>query len=243
MAQDDSDIEGDGLTNVNLSHPAQDVHAERRYRPGLFRFRVAGSMVPSPRRPGARALDVGGGMAEFAEVLRGKGYATELADLSAANVENARERGFAAHRVDLNEGLAGVQTAAYDVVAMLEVIEHVVNSERLLAEGARVLRPDGLLVLSTPNVGFLGDRLRAVAGRPPPEEGYHYRFFTVRTMRQLFADQGLRVLSERYSSPALGANAFRRVVLGRTDRRHVMIPAGLATAFARTMYFLGTPAR
>ena len=210
----------------------------RRYRPGLFRYVVAGGLVPPARDEDARALDVGGGMAEFAEVLRSKGYATELTDLSASNVENARERGFGAHRIDLNEGLPGLEDDAYDVVGMLEIIEHVVASERLLADARRVLRPGGVLVLSTPNYGFVQERLQTLAGRPPIAEGYHYRFFTIRTMRAQLARAGLRIVAERFSSPAIGANVVRRRLMRKTDRKHVMIPRGLASAFAQTMYFL-----
>ncbi|MCA1726301.1 MAG: class I SAM-dependent methyltransferase [Actinobacteria bacterium] len=200
-------------------------------------------MTPPPKRPDARALDVGGGMGEFAEVLRSKGYTTDLADLSASNVENARERGFGAMRVDLNEGLPGIEDATYDVVAMLEVIEHVVNSETLLREAARVVRPGGEIVLSTPNVAFLGDRLHVAAGRPPIAEGYHYRFFTIVTMRALFAAEGIRIREERFSSPAVGLNRLRRLTGGAARRRHVMIPPRLAPVFAQTMYFRGSPLR
>lgn len=195
-------------------------------------------MVP-PAADGARALDVGGGMAEFAEVLRSKGYATDLADLSEQNVENARAAGFGAHRVDLNEGLPGIEDSTYDVVGMLEVIEHVVTSEHLLAEGRRVLKPGGLLVLSTPNVGFVKDRLAGMAGRAPVAEGYHYRFFTIATMRRLFRRTGLEIVTERFSSPAIGANVVRRTLMKKKDRKHVMVPATLAPAFGQTMYFLG----
>jgi 2-polyprenyl-3-methyl-5-hydroxy-6-metoxy-1,4-benzoquinol methylase len=177
-------------------------------------------------------------MAEFAEVLRSKGYATELTDLSASNVANAGARGFTAHRIDLNEGLPGLEDDAYDVVGMLEIIEHVVASERLLAEAGRVLRPGGLLVLSTPNYGFVQERLQTLAGRPPIAEGYHYRFFTIRSMREQLARAGLRVVEERFSSPAIGANVVRRRLLRKTGRKHVMIPRGLAPALAQTMYFL-----
>lgn len=231
-------LEANPLKNVNVAHPAQDVHGARKARPGLFRFKVAGALVP-PAAEMARALDVGGGMAEFAEVLRSKGYATDLADLSEQNVANARAAGFGAHRIDLNEGLPGLDDATYDVVGMLEVIEHVVTSEHLLAEGRRVLKPGGLLVLSTPNVAFVKDRVAGVAGRPPVAEGYHYRFFTIATMRRLFRRTDLEIVAERFSSPAIGANVIRRTLMGKKDRKHVLVPRSLAPAFAQTMYFLG----
>jgi 2-polyprenyl-3-methyl-5-hydroxy-6-metoxy-1,4-benzoquinol methylase len=44
-----------------------------------------------------------------------------------------------------------VREAAFDMVASLEVIEHVKKCEDYLAEIKRVLKPNGVLVLSTPN--------------------------------------------------------------------------------------------
>ena len=46
-----------------------------------------------------------------------------------------------------------------DVVVTLEVIEHIANAENFLLEISRILKPNGYLILSTPNVGFFGSRL------------------------------------------------------------------------------------
>jgi len=53
--------------------------------------------------------------------------------------------------------------AAFDVVTCSEVIEHLENFRALLREAHRVLRPGGLLVLTTPNVLNAYSRLRYVA--------------------------------------------------------------------------------
>jgi 2-polyprenyl-3-methyl-5-hydroxy-6-metoxy-1,4-benzoquinol methylase len=222
--------------HVNLQHPKQDVHAERAHRPGLFRFHAAGRLLPPPRAA-ATCLELGGGMGEFAEVLRAKGYEVTLADLSAANVRHARDLGFEAHRIDLNEPLP-FEPEAFDGVAMLDVIEHVVNAEQLLAESARVLRPGGFLVLSTPNFAWIPERLRILRGRPPAEEGYHYRFFTVRSLRAAFGRAGLRVVRERYSMPAIGVNRLARTLFRRDRRRHFMVPAPLASFLGQTIFAL-----
>ncbi len=46
-----------------------------------------------------------------------------------------------------------------DVVFAMHVIEHIERPERMLAEVYRVLRPGGMLILATPNLGGLGAKL------------------------------------------------------------------------------------
>jgi SAM-dependent methyltransferase len=57
--------------------------------------------------------------------------------------------------------------ASFDVVAAFEVIEHLANAESFLREVQRVLRPDGVFLVSTPNRRFYTQ-----------ERGFHNPFHT-----------------------------------------------------------------
>ena len=58
------------------------------------------------------------------------------------------------------------EDASFDVVTSFEVLEHLRDHERFLAEIVRMLRPAGTLVLSTPHVTHTTDR---------PENPFHER--------------------------------------------------------------------
>lgn len=60
--------------------------------------------------------------------------------------------------IDLTEGLP-YPDASFDLVLMTEVIEHLENHRAAICELARVLRPGGRLVLTTPNIMRLDSRL------------------------------------------------------------------------------------
>ena len=60
--------------------------------------------------------------------------------------------------VDLTRGLP-YPDASFDLVLMTEVIEHLENHRAALCDLARVLRPGGRLVLTTPNIMRLDSRL------------------------------------------------------------------------------------
>jgi SAM-dependent methyltransferase len=62
-------------------------------------------------------------------------------------------------KAGLNEGLAE-EPASADAVMALEVIEHMESPRAFLRELARVLKPGGALVLSTPNIVTLGSKVR-----------------------------------------------------------------------------------
>ena len=91
------------------------------------------------------------------------------------------------------------EDASADVVLAGEIIEHIVDTESFLREIARVLRPGGAVVLSTPNILWWKHRLALLAGRYPDALDYrtrygddfgHVRIFTPKLMRELLAETG-----------------------------------------------------
>lgn len=73
-------------------------------------------------------------------------------DVSPEALREARRLGFAERVAAAEMDALPFPAAAFDVVVCLEAIEHVplASAQAFLAECRRVLRPDGLLVLSTP---------------------------------------------------------------------------------------------
>jgi len=219
--------------NINLTDPRQDIHRERVLRPALNRFRVAGELLPTPQK-GASVLEIGGGAAEFSQRMRAVGYGVTFVDLSEGNVARAVELGFPAQRLDLNLGLPCFGDESFDGAVMLEIIEHVVAAEQLLLEVKRVLKPGGFLILSTPNFGYFLNRLRILCGGLSEDEGYHYRFFTPRVLRQRLRVAGLTIEHAAHTTPALGYNFLLRHY-GRRQRRHWHVPNFLAPMLAHTL--------
>lgn len=74
-----------------------------------------------------------------------------------------------------------------DAVVSLQVIEHVWDHPQFLAECRRVLRPGGVLVVSTPN------RLTFSPGRDTPTNLFHTHEFTATELGSLVVRCGFRV--------------------------------------------------
>lgn len=62
--------------------------------------------------------------------------------------------------LDLSGPFAASLDGPFDVVVSSEIIEHLPDPRRFLAEASRLLRPGGLLLLTTPNVSNWIGRLR-----------------------------------------------------------------------------------
>ncbi len=219
---------------VNIAHPQQDVYTQRRRVTGHHRFRIAEQLL-TDHPSGQRLLEVGGGMAEFSTRLRDLGYQVTFVDLNPNNIHNARKLGFESQQIDLNFGLPGIENDQFDAVVMLEVIEHVVNAEHLLSELHRVLKPGGVLVLSTPNFAWWYNRLRVLLGQLSYDEGYHYRFFTRRSMEHKLRGANLSPVSWRFTSPAFVINRLRKVFL-RKPRTHFTVPEFTGSLLGQTLF-------
>jgi SAM-dependent methyltransferase len=80
------------------------------------------------------------------------------------NENNALDKGYTA--LIVGNGLKlPFADASFDIVICTEVIEHVTETRQLIKEINRVLKKEGKLILSTPNLVSLGNRLGMVLGK------------------------------------------------------------------------------
>lgn len=151
--------------------------------------------------PGGRVLDIGCGDASIAAGVVDRASDYLGIDVSPMAVAAARRRLPAARfAVTGVEDLAG--ELPFDLVMAFEVIEHLADPSAVLARVARLLSPQGVLVLSTPNRDRLTNRLRRtrrrLLGRDPriPLIPSHYFELVPAELEELLAAHGL-VIVER----------------------------------------------
>jgi 2-polyprenyl-6-hydroxyphenyl methylase / 3-demethylubiquinone-9 3-methyltransferase len=125
---------------------------------GRMRYfcRVLAQLDRLPRGAGAvTALDIGSGGGFLAEEFCRLGFTVTGVEPSEVSVRTARAHAAAAglnidYRVGVGERLPEGEDA-FDVVYCCDVLEHVNDVDRVLAETARVLRPGGVYLFDTPN--------------------------------------------------------------------------------------------
>ena len=161
-------------------------------------------------RAGRRVLDLGCGEGDF-----GAAAAEAGADVLGVDVaEEAIRRARARHpelRFEHVEDTLPADDATFDLVWCSEVLEHVLDTARLLSEARRVLRTGGVLAATTPGHGPLRRLRLAVAGweRHFDPRGADLRFYTARSLRELLDDFGFDDVRVRAGGGHLFAAARR----------------------------------
>lgn len=164
--------------------------------------------------PAPRLLDLGCASGAWSAKVAGALGARDTigVDLSTKGLLAASVRGVLPVHASVDGAALPFGAETLDVVVCDEVIEHVVDTDGLLDDVHRVLRPEGVLVLSTPNLAAWFNRLAllggiqpaftevgysGVYGRPGSEVVGHLRLFTWRALREFLAAHRFDVLSVR----------------------------------------------
>jgi SAM-dependent methyltransferase len=105
-------------------------------------------------KPSCHILDVGAGEGYFSRILREKGHQVDACDYDPVNFK-CPDVPFAS--VDLCRRLP-YDDNVFDCTVSIEVIEHVENHFIFVSEMMRVTKPNGLVIVTTPNVLSLSSR-------------------------------------------------------------------------------------
>lgn len=152
---------------------------------------------------GARVLDLGGGSGSFSRRLVEKGCEVCLVD---AYASKEQIDGLIVRVQDIEEPL-DVPVADFDHIVLLDVIEHMGEPEVFLDNlRSRFDHRPKTLILTTPNVAFVVQRLMLLIGRfEYGRRGIldltHKRLFTSRSLKRLLRNAGF-VVTEFKGVPA-----------------------------------------
>jgi 2-polyprenyl-3-methyl-5-hydroxy-6-metoxy-1,4-benzoquinol methylase len=173
--------------------PPDVLDAERGFQTDQRWHKFALGSLPSPFG-NRKLLDVGCGGGGVAARAAEMGWEVTGIDISPKNVEALRRRGFHAEAVDLN-GDFPFERGSFSCVTFIEVAEHLVRAEHAFNEISRVLTPEGKVLFTTPNNASYRRRLKALKGRAPDDEGYHFRYWVKEQLERKWEDAGLRLIS------------------------------------------------
>ncbi len=149
-------------------------------------------------KDGASVLDVGCGDGYFGEYLtkEKKNIKYLGCDISEEALKIAKQRGLSTLLLDaVNGGLGAFKDNSFDVVVMSEFVEHIINSEEILKEAARIAKK-GVLI-STPNVAHIRSRVALLFGRFPKQWAIapweHLRYWSAIDFAEIIKSIGLNL--------------------------------------------------
>jgi 2-polyprenyl-3-methyl-5-hydroxy-6-metoxy-1,4-benzoquinol methylase len=202
------------------------------------------------RATGKRLLDVGCATGFFMEAAADAGFDVRGVEFSTVAISLARpdirER---IVRGDVNELLRN-ETKKFDVVTAFDIIEHVQNPANFLQELREILRPGGVLAISSPDTGHV---LRYLMGSKWPmlQPLQHTVLFSRRSIAALLERSGFQdvqvetahkvltmdYLADQLTATNTGLNKAYQflswIVPGPLRRKPVAVNIGEFIAYAR----------
>ncbi len=140
--------------------PFAPLHKFNPARLAFIRDQVVARFSRDPRaiRPfeGLRLIDIGCGGGLVAEPMRRMGFEVAAIDASSENIGTARahaaEMGLnIAYRAATVEQIEAEGAGPFDVVLVLEIIEHVADPEAFIRTCSRLIAPGGIMIVATLN--------------------------------------------------------------------------------------------
>jgi SAM-dependent methyltransferase len=178
--------------------------------------------------PKAKILEIGCGTGHNLAMLSGFG------DVDAIEIDD-HSRGIAAKRLGRDVGaaplpeLTGVAEQSYDLVAILDVLEHVEDDRAALKAIARRLRPGGTILITVPQYPWMWSG-HDVAN-------HHFRRYTKASFRKAIEDSGLKLdLLQSFNSllfPFAVVNRMAARISGKAGSDFEPPPAPVNTVFKK----------
>ncbi len=198
-----------------MSHPERIIPDETE--PGIVAIHLKRYAFAEPWCRGKEVLDVACGAGYGSSHLAASAARVVGGDVSDETIAYARGR-YAAPNVEfrtMDATALPFPDGSFDAVCSFETIEHLADRETFLDEVARVLRPDGVFIVSTPRADSTTDR---------PDNPFH--------LVEYSAPDFERLLRERFDS--VGLYGQRRL----QTRRHRALQRLDVTGLRRRLGFL-----
>jgi SAM-dependent methyltransferase len=172
-----------------------------------------------PGGPRLKVLDVGCADGGLFKSFAGR---CELfgVDISESWLEQATRNGYTAFLVDVSHEALPFEDGSMDIVIAGEVIEHIVNTDWLMSEVNRVLKDDGKLIISIPNINqWISVPMMLFFDLPPRYSARfrapHVRDFTFRTMKICLREFGFSII-KREGTGLFVPHFFKNVLVSLT---------------------------
>jgi ubiquinone/menaquinone biosynthesis C-methylase UbiE len=173
-------------------------HENTKYYERLY-DRIKSKITPESNM---RVLDVGGGAGKFLNYL-GISNAIIL-DSSDSGLNIARKRfGFNTIKGDIRIKFP-FKNETFDFIYCCEVLEHLIHHEGILQEIFRVLKKEGKLVISVPNL---------------PADGFHHKKrFKKKELNRLLNKCNLNIIKSFYNPKINGGHSFKEIFSDKNAR-------------------------
>jgi 2-polyprenyl-3-methyl-5-hydroxy-6-metoxy-1,4-benzoquinol methylase len=169
---------------------------------------------------GNRILDVGCNEGYIGREVRGKEFFG--IELSPENVEKAQSNGYQVISADLNTtnlSSLPLEKKSFDHILFLDILEHLIDPLQQLKQSAALLKDNGKILISLPNIANWRYRLMLLFGQFNYRDigvldRTHLHLYTKKSAKQLVTQAGLTLESIHFTNAVTGFITWRIPILG-----------------------------
>lgn len=181
------------ISNYDARHLEELFQAEERHFWFLRRRDKICAIFDRYVSLSAKVLEIGGGTGFIAAALKHLGFCIEMGDIHLYGLQQAKNKGVSKlYQFDLLEPPFQEE---FDVICLFDVLEHLSDPLKALGCIKKMLKNDGMLILSVPAHPWLWSREDVIAG--------HQLRFTKKSLCQLIESAGFKPVDIRYFFTAL----------------------------------------
>lgn len=144
-------------------------------------------------------IDVGCGAGYFMLSAANRGWQVDGTEISDEAIKLAEEKGQKVFKGDISALDSKENT--YDAAVLMELLEHASNPEHIIKKLSIILRPGGLIYITTPNYNSLTRRIAGMNWGIFSKE--HFFYFTAKGLRRILHKYGFKINSLRTENISL----------------------------------------
>ncbi len=150
-------------------------------------------------RKNNRLIDVGCGAGHFMQCAAEKDWRADGTEISDEAIEIARGKRQNIIKGDIAS--LDLEKEKYDVATLFELMEHAVNPEGIIKKLSYIIRPGGLVYMTTPNYNSITRRL--LGNRWGIFHKEHIFYFTPNKLKEILNKHGFRIKSVKTENLSL----------------------------------------
>ena len=165
-----------------------DVSLPLKDRTSLLKAKMVSKYI----RPKSKILVLGCGPGYECKVLKKIGHEVVGVDINPEMLELAKPSCDEVYRADVTKRFP-FKARSFDCCLAFELIEHLAFVDNFIKECKRVLKENGILILSTPSQSYWKNRLKVLLGKDILSDE-HPRLFTPESLTEKLREHGFRVI-------------------------------------------------
>jgi len=126
-------------------------------------------------------------------------------DINKEVISELIKRDIKAKHADLNKNELPFKNEKFDFILLLDILEHVVNPQKLLLDAKKRLNKDGKIIVSLPNDYHVLNKARFLLNRHLTEDPFapygHLHYFPIKSGENFLKNNGFEILTITHLIP------------------------------------------